>query len=106
MKERLRRRGFTYADFRVDLIGMNSLLGDAGSNSNREPSEVRLRIAGRAESRAAAEAVGAEVRSLHLHGPGSGGGGMNYGAREVLAVKSVLLPRHLVKPEVVVETMP
>jgi hypothetical protein len=105
VKERLRRRGFTYADFRVDLIGMNSLLGDARSIPNSEPSEVRLRMAGRAESRAAAEAVGAEVRSLHLHGPGSGGGGINYGAREVLAVKSVLLPRHLVKPEVVVETM-
>ncbi len=105
VKERLRRRGFTYVDFRVDLIGMNSLLGDAGSISNTEPSEVRLRMAGRAESRTAAEAVGAEVRSLHLHGPGSGGGGINYGAREVLAVKSVLLPRHLVKPEVVVEAM-
>lgn len=105
VKERLRRRGFTYVDFRVDLIGMNSLLGDAGGISNDTPSEVRLRMAGRAETRVAAEAVGAEVRSLHLHGPGSGGGGINYGAREVLAVKSVLLPRHLVKPEVIVETM-
>jgi hypothetical protein len=105
VKERLKRRGFSYVDFRTDLIGMNSLLGDNGTASNAEPSEVRLRVAGRSESRAAAEAVGAEVRSLHLHGPGSGGGGINYGAREVLAVKSVLLPRSMVKPGIAVEVM-
>lgn len=105
VKGRLQRRGFVYADFRVDLIGMNSLLGDDGTTPNAVPSEVRLRIAGRSDSCTAAEAVGAEVRSLHLHGPGSGGGGINHGAREVLAVKSVLLPRHLVKPEIVVEAM-
>ena len=44
VKERLRRRGLTYEEMRIDLIGMNSLHGnDAGLCP--EPYEVRLRIA-------------------------------------------------------------
>jgi hypothetical protein len=95
----LRRRGLSYPEMRVDLIGINSLHGDNGA-AGPEPYEVRLRVAARSDRRADAEAVGAEVRSLHLHGPGSAGGGINQGAREILAVKSVLLPRHLVAPSV------
>ena len=68
-----------------------------------EPYEVRLRIAARTPDRAAAEAVGAEVRSLHMQGPAGAGGGVNFGARQILAVKSVLIPREWVTPEVVME---
>ncbi len=105
VKERLRRRGLSYPEMRVDLIGINSLHGDNGA-AGPEPYEVRLRVAARSDKRADADAVGAEVRSLHLHGPGSAGGGINQGAREILAVKSVLLPRHLVKPSVKVMRLP
>ena len=31
------------------------------------------------------------------------GGGVNFGARQILAVKSVLIPREWVKPEIVME---
>ncbi len=103
--ERLRRRGFTYSEYRVDLIGMTSLHGDDGS-PKPEPYEVRLRIAARTENRRAAEAVGAEVRALHMQGPGMAGGGINLGAREILAVKSVLLDRALVHPEILLERGP
>jgi len=34
---------------------------------------------------------------------GVAGGGINFGARQILAVKSVLIPREWVKPEIVME---
>ncbi len=101
VQERLRLRGLTYEDFRVDLIGMSSLHGDP--DSRPEPYEVRLRMAGRTPDRRAAHAIGFEVRAMHMHGPGGAGGACEPRVREVLAVKSVLLPRRLVNPQVVVE---
>jgi hypothetical protein len=101
VKERLRQRGFAYDDFRVDLIGMSSLHGDRGDRP--EPYEVRLRMAGRTPDRRAAHAIGFEVRAMHINGPGGAGGGCEPRVRDVLAVKSVLLPKQLVKTEVVVE---
>ena len=100
VRERLKMRGFTYPEIRVDYIGMSSLHGMGSGRP--EPYEVRLRIAARSPDRKAAQAVGFEVRTLHVNGPAGGGGGSN-ALREVLGVKSVLLPRDLVKPQVVVE---
>lgn len=100
VRERLRRRGFTYPEIRVDYIGMSSLHGMG--EGRPEPYEVRLRIAARSPDRKAAQAVGFEVRTLHVNGPAGGGGGTN-ALREVLGVKSLLLPRELVKPQVVLE---
>jgi hypothetical protein len=102
VKERLRRRGLTYEEMRIDLIGMNSLHAN-DADAATEPYEVRLRIAARTPDRKAAEAVGAEVRSLHMQGPSGAGGGVNFGARQILAVKSVLIPRDWVTPEIVME---
>ena len=73
-RERLKMHGFSYDDFRVDLIGMSSLHGQA--EIRPEPYEVRLRVAGRTHDRKAAHAVGFEVRALHMNGPGGAGGGM------------------------------
>jgi hypothetical protein len=100
VRERLKMRGFTYPEIRVDYIGMSSLHGMGSGRP--EPYEVRLRIAARSPDRKTAQAVGFEVRTLHVNGPAGGGGGSN-ALREVLGVKSVLLPRNLVKPQVVVE---
>jgi Acyclic terpene utilisation family protein AtuA len=101
VQQRLKDTGFSYSEMRVDLIGMSSLHGAA--DTRPEPYEVRLRIAARTTDRKAAEAVGFETRALHVNGPGGGGGGSDPVVREVLAVQSVLLPRHLVDPQVVVE---
>jgi hypothetical protein len=101
VKERLRQRGFVYDDFRVDLIGISSLHGDTGDRP--EPYEVRLRMAGRTPDRRAAQAIGFEVRAMHINGPGGAGGGAEPRVRDVLAVKSLLLPKRLVKTQVVVE---
>ncbi len=100
VRERLRMRGFTYPEIRVDYIGMSSLHGMGAGRA--EPYEVRLRIAARSPDRKAAQAVGFEVRTLHVNGPAGGGGGSN-ALREVLGVKSLLLPRELVKTQIVVE---
>ena len=100
VRERLKKRGFSYPEIRVDYIGMSSLHGMGSGRT--EPYEVRLRIAARSPDRKAALAVGLEVRTLHVNGPSGGGGGSN-GIREVLAVKSILIPRELVKTAVTVE---
>jgi len=71
-KERLRRRGLSYPEMRVDLIGINSLHGNNGA-TGPEPHEVRLRVAARSDRRADAEAVGGTAASL-----GCGGGGSTF----------------------------
>ena len=100
VQQRLKDRGFTYPEVRVDLIGMSSLHGLADTRA--EPYEVRLRIAARTTDRKAAEAVGFEVRALHVNGPAGGGGGSDPVVREILAVQSVLIPRAEVDAQVVV----
>lgn len=101
VKERLRLRGFQFPEMRVDLIGMSSLHGM--TDDRPEPYEVRLRIAARTDDRKAAEAVGFEVRAMHVNGPAGGGGGSDPSVREILAVQSLLLDRAQVKPEVFIE---
>ena len=101
VQQRLKDRGFSYSEVRVDLIGMSSVHGMG--DGRPEPYEVRLRLATRTTERKAAEAVGFEVRALHVNGPGGGGGGSDPIVREILAVQSVLLPRAVVDPQVVVE---
>ncbi len=94
VQDRLRRRGFVYDEMRVDLIGCTSLHGAASGPS--EPYEVRLRIAARCRDRAAAAAVGFEVRAMHVNGPTGGGGGSVASVRDVMAVQSLLIPRELI----------
>src|ERR1700744_5875017 len=101
VKEPLQLQGFIYDDLRVDLIGMSSLHGQV--DKRPEPYEVRLRMAGRTRERKAAHAIGFEVRAMHMHGPGGAGGACEPRVRDVLAVKSVLLPKSMVNPQVVVE---
>ena len=101
VQQRLRDTGFSYSEVRVDLIGMSSLHGNAAVRP--EPYEVRMRLACRTTDKRAAEAVGFEVRALHVNGPGGGAGGSDPMVREVLAVQSVLLPRAPVDAQVKVE---
>ena len=103
VQQRLKDRGFSYSEVRVDLIGMSSVHGMGAGRP--EPYEVRMRLATRTTERKAAEAVGFEVRALHVNGPGGGGGGSDPVVREILAVQSVLLPRPLVDRQVVVEKL-
>lgn len=100
-KERFRRAGGTAQEVQVDLIGISSLLGQPDGVTRADPYEVRLRIAARCPDRHSADMLGYEVTRLGLAGPCAAGGPVNVGAKEVIAVNAVLLPRTLVQPRVV-----
>ncbi len=100
VRERLKMRGFSYDEIRVDYIGMSSLHGRP--EARVEPYEVRLRMAVRSPEWKAAKALCFEIRTLHGNGPAGGAGGSD-NLREVLAVASVLVPREWVKPVITVE---
>jgi len=88
--------GLTGLEHRAELIGVNAMHGP-NLGSDREPYEVRVRLAVRCATRAQAEAVGQEVEALYLNGP-AGGGGVTQSVREVIAAASVLVPRAVVHP--------
>jgi hypothetical protein len=97
VRERLAMTGVETSELRFDLIGVNSLYGDALSATHEEPYEVRVRVAGRASNANQAVRIGNEVETLYTNGP-AGGGGVSKATREVIAVQSVLLPREHVNP--------
>jgi len=63
---------------------------------------VRLRAAGRANSREDAAVVPREVEALYTNGP-SGGGGVTVSVRETIAILSTLIPGGLPTPAIHVE---
>jgi hypothetical protein len=97
--ERLRMTGVQARELRFDLIGVDSILGPKLSASSPEPREVRVRVIGRTDSLAEATRIGNEVESLYLNGPASGGG-VTKAAREVIGIRSTLLPERLVTPAI------
>lgn len=85
------RLGGEVDELRIDLIGIDS--GHRRVYGNQpEPYEVRLRAAGKARTRDAAERVGEEVEALFTNGPAAGGG-VRRSTREVIGVVSTLIPR-------------
>jgi hypothetical protein len=95
VEERLQIMGVVTSELRCDLVGVNAIHGDLLSSAAPEPYEVRLRVVGRTASLAEAVRIGNEVETLYTCGP-SGGGGATRSAREVVAVRSTLLPAALV----------
>jgi hypothetical protein len=94
--ERLRLVGVSAREIRYDLIGVDSILGPRLSAGTTEPREVRARVVGRTDSLAEATRIANEVESLYLNGPASGGG-VTKSAREIVGIRSTLLPEHLVR---------
>jgi hypothetical protein len=88
--------GLSGHEHRAELIGVNAMHGPQ-LGADREPYEVRVRLAVRCATRAQAEAVGQEVEALYLNGP-AGGGGVTQSVREVIAAASTLVPRSAVRP--------
>jgi Acyclic terpene utilisation family protein AtuA len=93
--ERLRLTGVQTSELRLDLVGVDSILGPKLSAGAPEPREVRVRVVGRTDGLAEATRIANEVESLYLNGPASGGG-VTKSAREVVGIRSTLLPEHLV----------
>jgi hypothetical protein len=92
VRERLALTNVAASELRFDLIGVNSLYGDALSSRHDEPFEVRIRVSGRTADAREAARIGNEVETLYTNGP-AGGGGATKAVREIIAVQSVLLPR-------------
>jgi hypothetical protein len=97
LEQRLQRLGLGGREHRAELIGVDAL-HDAGRGADREPYEVRLRLAVRCTTHAEAERVGWEVEALYLNGPAAGGG-VTQSVREVIAVASALVPREAARPD-------
>jgi hypothetical protein len=97
--ERLKLTSLPCREVRYDLIGVDSILGPALSARGHEPAEVRVRVAGRTDSLADAVRLGNEVEALYLNGP-AGGGGAVKSARELVGIRSLLLPEGLVTPAI------
>jgi hypothetical protein len=89
--ERLRLIGVAPLELRANLIGVDALHGERGARES-EPYEVRLRVAARTATSADAWRVAREVESLYTNGP-AGGGGASTSVRQVLAMRSTLVPR-------------
>lgn len=107
--ETVRRRfvatGLSLDEVRFDFIGYNSLFGgrtgvvEGEIDACQEPGEIRLRVAGRAETEAAASAIGREVEALYTNGPAAGGGARSY-VQPMLAITSILVPEDEVVEEI------
>jgi Acyclic terpene utilisation family protein AtuA len=95
--ERFALTGVALTEVRYDLIGVNALHGDRDVPGEAEPHEVRLRVIGRTDSMQQAIRIGNEVETLYTCGP-AGGGGATRSAREVIAIRSTLLPAAQVSP--------
>ncbi|MBK6865321.1 MAG: DUF1446 domain-containing protein [Ideonella sp.] len=98
LQERLRRLGFDALERRAELIGVDAMHGP-NLGGDRQPYEVRLRLAVRCATRAQAERVGQEVEAMYLNGP-AGGGGVTQSVREVIAAASALVPREAARSAV------
>lgn len=100
VRERLALTGVEASELRFDLIGVDSIHGNALSTAGGlEPYEVRVRVVGRTGSLKEAQRIGNEVETLYTNGPASGGGATK-SAKDVVAMLSALLPRGLAKPAI------
>lgn len=90
---------FDLSELRVDIVGVNHLYQGASLWLATPPSEVRLRISGRAGTRSDAERVGEEVESLFLNGP-AGGGGARKSVREATPMHTAFVDRRAVQTKI------
>jgi hypothetical protein len=97
-----RIKGSLFHEFRCNFIGIDSILGNQLSKMGPEPFEVRLRVAGRAETRKAASMIQREVEALYTNGP-AGGGGVAGSTRDTIAILSTLIPREMVTHSITYE---
>lgn len=100
--ERLTITKVEASEIRYDLLGVNAMHGDSLSDARAEPYEVRVRVAGRTNTLREAERIANEVESLYTCGP-AGGGGATKSAKDIVAVRSTLLPRDKVNTSVHIE---
>lgn len=89
-------------DIRVDLVGVDSILGAASSAASVPPAEVRVHVSARCADAEVAQIVEDEVYALTLSGP-AGGGSVRSERRPRLDVVDGFIDRALVTTELVWE---
>ncbi len=93
-----------FDEMKFDLIGCNSLYWNPDFKYDEGLSEVRVRVAGRAKTKAIADLVPNEVEALYTNGPAGGCGAVKR-TRDIVSVASILIDRNDVHPEVTVYTV-
>ncbi len=86
-----------FDELKFDIIGCNSLYWNPDHKYNEEPSEVRVRAAGRAKTKAVAYLVPNEVEALYTNGPAGGCGAVKR-TRDIVSVASILVNRRDITP--------
>ena len=99
VEKRLRSSGAEIEDLTCHRIGVDAVARGRGAGSQTAPTEVRLRVAGRARTQAVAERIGKEVTGLWTNGP-AGGGGARRSVTEHVVIRSELLHRDLIDARV------
>ncbi len=94
----------SFDEMKYDIIGCNSLYWNPDNIMPSEPCEVRVRVAGRAKTRAVADLVPNEVEALYTNGPAGGCGAVKR-TRDIVSVASILIDRKDVRPEVSIYTV-
>ncbi len=89
-------------DLRIDLVGVNSVLGGASMEMNARPTEIRVHVSGRFADPEMAQVVEDEVYTLTICGP-AGGGSVRSERRPRLEVLDGYIDRERVKTSVVWE---
>jgi hypothetical protein len=89
-------------DLRVDLVGINSVLGGASQELNALPYELRVHVSGRTDDPEVAQVVEDEVYTLTICGP-AGGGSVRSERRPRLEVLDGYIDRESVKTSLVWE---
>lgn len=90
VEKRLENLPFPISELRYDLIGINSLF-DKGEIP-KEIDEVRLRVAGKTNTKEQAQFIANEVETLYTNGP-YGGGGATKKVDEIISIASILVPK-------------
>jgi hypothetical protein len=102
---RLRLSGFSDESLRIDIVGVNSILGSASPPAPASLPEVRVHVSARCPNAELAQEVEDEVYALTLSGP-AGGGSVRSERRANLAVVEGLIDRDLVPTTLAWEVAP
>lgn len=94
---RLRLSDWADEDIRIDIVGVDSILGRASVSANALPAEARLHVSAICVDEAQALIVEDEVYALTLSGP-VGGAGVRSERRPRIDTLTGFIPREQVKP--------
>lgn len=98
IRKRLQNR---FLELRVDYIGCTSVHPSL-PGSTCLPYEVRLRVAGKAQTAGEAALIGEEVEALYTNGPAGGGGVRKY-VNEVVGIVSTLIDRRQIRSTITIK---